>query len=91
VRPGIRFLTAGTILFLGGAAILLQAVEGGRETRFTAVGIVILFAAVACLGIGAWRMRNRPDWSRIQAEQRLWESGPLGRLWLRIRRALLGR
>lgn len=91
MRPGVRFLTAGTILFLGGATILLRAVEGGRETRSTAAGIVFLFGAVACLGVGAWRMRNRPDWNRIRAEQRLWESGLLGRVWLRIRQALPGR
>jgi hypothetical protein len=25
------------------------------------------------------------DWDRIMTEQRLWESGSLGRAWLRIR------
>ena len=28
------------------------------------------------------------DWKRIEAEQRLWESGRLGRTWLRIRQRI---
>ena len=33
------------------------------------------------------------DWlilagKRVEAEQRLWESGPLGRAWLKIRKSL---
>jgi hypothetical protein len=31
---------------------------------------------------------RRVDWNRIEAEQRLWESGPLGRKWLRVRQRL---
>ena len=29
-------------------------------------------------------------WQRVDAEQRLWESGPLGRRWLRLRKLWAG-
>lgn len=55
---------------------------GGSEATLVAT----LGVAVIALAAGAWRMRRRVDWDRIDAEQKLWESGPLGRRWLRIRK-----
>jgi len=81
---------SGAVLFLGGAAIVLF---GPRGEPYTAerIGLAVIIAGVACLAIGAWRTWTRVDWKRIDAEQRLWESGPIGRAWLRIRQILMGK
>jgi hypothetical protein len=80
-------LTLGVLVFLGSALLVLIAVE--REMPWLALlaagGMVVsagLYLASAFLG------SRRVDWDRIEAEQRLWESGPLGRKWLRVRQRL---
>lgn len=79
----------GLLLFLAGAAVIVRALSVGGPLPLWP-GIVALVAAVACLGAGAWIRYRRVDWRRIESEQRLWESGPVGRLWLRLRRRLTG-
>lgn len=80
----------GVVLFVAGAAVILMSTTQGRGS-LVAVGLVGIAGSVLCFGIGAWRTHRRVDWRRVEAEQRLWESGVLGRAWLRIRQALLRR
>lgn len=80
----------GAALFIAGAVLVLIAIIQPSGSLL-AIGLVGMVCAAGCLGIAAWRLYSRTDWRRIEAEQRLWESGPLGRTWLRIRRALFGR
>ena len=83
-------LVSGAVLFVAGAATVLVALEQTSDS-LVSLGVVGIVAGVVCLGIGGWRIHSRVDWRRIEAEQQLWESGPLGRTWLRIRRALFSR
>lgn len=75
----------GAVLFLAGTGLILAALTRGPDA-LVLVGIVGIAAAVLCFGIGAWRLHRRVDWRRVDSEQRLWESGPLGRAWLTIRK-----
>ncbi|MGD8320417.1 MAG: hypothetical protein PVJ02_08185 [Gemmatimonadota bacterium] len=81
---------SGLLLFVAGTASVLHSL-GRQPGWWLRMGILALGVAVVCFGLGAWRIHTRVDWRRIEAEQRLWESGPLGRLWLKLRRTLMGR
>lgn len=81
---------AGAVLFVAGAAVILVSSSQGRD-NLVVIGLVGIAGSVVCFGIGAWRIHRRVDWRRVEAEQRLWESGVLGRAWLKVRQALLGR
>jgi hypothetical protein len=83
-------LIGGALLFVAGAVVVRAGMVQGSGPLMMA-GVAGLAGAVLSLGVGAWRLRRRVDWRRVEAEQRLWESGPLGRAWLRIRQAILGR
>lgn len=83
-----RVLLAGLVLFLAGATIVFVAV-GRRNVMLAGAGVAVLWCAVGVLALAAWRGRRRVDWRRIEVEQRLWESGPLGRAWLNVRRRLV--
>ncbi|MFG1691581.1 hypothetical protein ACGF5M_05465 [Gemmatimonadota bacterium] len=79
-------LLAGLTLFVAGTWAAFRFIAGETSLRwvmFTAIGL-----SVVLLGLASWRLHRGVDFDRIAAEQRLWESGPLGRLWLRVRRAL---
>lgn len=80
----------GVVLFVAGAAVILKSSSLGGD-NLVAVGLVGIAGSVLCFGIGAWRIHRRVDWQRVEAEQRLWESGVLGRAWLKIRQSLLRR
>lgn len=80
-------LLAGLLLFLAGTVVAL-ALPGRESTPLLALTMTCLVGAVICFAAVAYRLIFRVDWDRIQAEQRLWESGPLGRLWLRLRSSL---
>lgn len=80
----------GAALFVAGAVIVLLAIMRATDS-LVAIGVAGMLGALVCLGIGGWRVHTRVDWRRVEAEQRLWESGPLGRTWLKIRRVLSGR
>ncbi len=90
MRATNGLLILGTLLFTGGAALVLTSL-GHRGDRRLLLGILGFVGAVACLGTAAWRIHHSVDWERVDAEQRLWESGPLGRIWLKIRQARLKR
>ena len=73
------------VLILGGVLALL-AVE--VDSRVLAVLAMVAMGVAAVLFLlSLWRPR-RVDWDRVRTEQRLWESGPLGRRWLKIRQRL---
>jgi C4-dicarboxylate-specific signal transduction histidine kinase len=70
-----------------GAALSLLAIDRGSQL-LAALAIVAMTAAMVLFVLSIWRPRRKVDWDRIETEQRLWESGPLGRSWLRVRRRL---
>jgi hypothetical protein len=72
---------------------LLVPIALERETPgMIWLGAVAFLVVSAAAGAAAYRLRADPvDWRRILAEQRLWESGKLGRLWLRRRRRIADR
>jgi hypothetical protein len=87
VRWNLGFLYGAIALFLGGSLVTIRALEiGSRALAAVAVGAMVLSAIAFVLSV--WLPRRRVDWTRVEAEQRLWESGPLGRSWLRVRRRL---
>lgn len=90
MRSSDRRLLGGLALFLAGAALISLPVRGGPRW-LTGAGLAGIVAAVIVLALTAWRLNTRPDWDRIAAEQRLWQSGALGRGWLGLRQTLLGR
>jgi hypothetical protein len=85
----VSILVAGAAGALAGAILLRLAPEDlGVGLVVVAVFLMTLSGAV---GWVVWRLMSTwVDWRRIQAEQRLWESGPLGREWLRVRQRLAG-
>ena len=86
MRTARLLLVLGLLFFLTAvrAAYRLTSSDSGSEAEL----LITLGIAVIALAAGAWRMHRRVDWDRIDAEQELWESGPLGRRWLRIRKGL---
>lgn len=73
--------------FLLGAALTLLALDRASQL-LAALAIVAMVASMCLFLFSVWGRRTRVDWARIEAEQRLWESGPLGRAWLQVRRRL---
>lgn len=83
-------LYLGVVIFILSAASILISLER-ESTVFALIGGIGNAVAGLFFVLSVWLPRKRVDWDRIQAEQRLWESGPLGRRWLRIRRRLYSR
>ena len=85
----LLLLLACVLVAFGLLVAYIRAVRGRMDLlwlSFTAWGF-----AGACAGV-RWRLtRAAVDWDRIEAEQRLWESGPLGKAWLRLRTRVLDR
>lgn len=79
-------LAALAAFFVGGALTLVALEQASRVLAAVAIAAMVLSMVLFVLSI--WRPRRKVDWDRIEAEQRLWESGPMGRSWLRIRRRL---
>jgi hypothetical protein len=77
-------------LFMASTICILIAVERG-ERIWTVSGAVGNVVADILLLLSLWMPRRNVDWDRVAAEQRLWESGPLGRKWLRVRQRLSNR
>ncbi|CAN5752925.1 hypothetical protein BH23GEM3_BH23GEM3_02910 [soil metagenome] len=84
-RPSILYL-AVVVFFLSAVAVMYSLERASMALAVIGAGgmgvAALLFLASLFLP------RRRVDWERIEAEQRLWESGPLGRSWLRIRQRL---
>ena len=85
----LLLLLACVLVAFGLLVAYISAIRGRMDLlwlSFTAWGV-----AGAC-GAGRWHLtRGAVDWDRIAAEQRLWESGPLGKAWLRLRTRVLDR
>lgn len=79
------WLMGGTVLFLVGGAMAFVAFEQ-QAPQLARGGAIAVGGAAVCFGFGAWQAARRVDWRRIEEEQELWESGPLGRSWLKIRK-----
>jgi hypothetical protein len=77
----------GVVAFLGGAIGVLWGLYEGNS-GVVSRGLYPILGSGACFAIAAWRSHRRVDWRRVELEQRLWQSGPLGRAWLRIRQRL---
>ena len=87
MRWSLPLLIAAFGAFLLGATLTLFALE--RQSQILAgIAIVVMAVAMVLFILSIWGPRRKVDWDRIETEQRLWESGPLGRSWLRIRRRL---
>lgn len=91
LRLGVA-LTLGIILsaFSGvvGGRFLLAASPDILMARLVMVALASLLIA-GVVGWAVWQiLSRRVDWGRVQVEQRLWESGPLGKIWLWIRKPL---
>jgi protein-S-isoprenylcysteine O-methyltransferase Ste14 len=84
------FLYVALLVFLASAGAILMSLENGSEPLAIAGGVGNVIAGVLFV-LSVWRPRRKVDWDRIQAEQRLWESGPLGRKWLRVRKRIYNR
>lgn len=84
------FLYVAVLVFIGSAVAILMSLEQG--SRILALGGAFgnVIAGILFL-LAIWLPRRKVDWQRIQAEQRLWESGPLGRRWLKTRRRIYRR
>src|SRR5690606_39085025 len=81
-----RILSVAVALLIAAGALVLVAVE--IDSRLLAIlAMVAMGLAGIFFLLSLWRPR-RVDWKRVRTEQRLWESGPLGRRWLRIRQRL---
>lgn len=83
MKPTRALLVLGLLFFLAAAVALVRMMAGGGGPLW--VGLVLLGLSAASLAFSAWRLHTRVDFDRIETEQRLWRSGPLGRLWLRRR------
>ncbi len=84
-HPWLLYL--GLAVFLASSLAVLYALEAGVSwPAYLALGG--MFTAAVLFLLSLWLSARRVDWKRIYAEQRLWESGPLGRAWLRIRQRL---
>lgn len=87
-RPTYLYLALA--VFLGSALLILASLESGSRDLALLGGFGNLVASILFV-LSIWLPRRKVDWKRIEAEQRLWESGPLGRRWLRVRKRLYRR
>jgi hypothetical protein len=69
------------------ARLLHWSESNGSFPLMVRAGMGIFLGVAVVVGFVAYRSRRGVvRWERILAEQRLWESGPLGRHWLARRR-----
>jgi membrane protein YdbS with pleckstrin-like domain len=79
--------TLAVMIFLASTLAILAALEYAQPALAWTGAAGMAVAALLYLA-AAFLPPRRVDWGRIRAEQRLWESGPLGRAWLSIRKRL---
>lgn len=87
MRWSLPLLFAAIAAFLLGALLTLLALAWESQL-IAAVAVVAMAASMMLFVVSIWGRRGKVDWERIETEQRLWESGPLGRSWLRVRQRL---
>ena len=90
MRRSSFLLYLAVFIFLLSAAAILASVERGSKVLAVGGACGNIVAGVLFL-LSVWVPRRKVDWERIEAEQRLWESGPLGRRWLKTRRRIYRR
>jgi hypothetical protein len=87
VRWSPSLLYAALAVFLASAMLVMVSLEQGSRALAALAALGMMASSVLFL-LSIWRPRRAVDWKRIRAEQRLWESGPIGRSWLRVRKRL---
>ena len=87
MRSRLRYQYAALVVFLLSAGLTLLALELASQAM-AVVATLGMAAAVVLVVLSLFAPRRRVDWDRIHTEQRLWESGPLGRRWLEVRQRL---
>jgi hypothetical protein len=90
MRWSPTYLYVALVVFMASAVAIMLSLESGSQ-MLALVGAFGNVVAGVLFVLSIWLPRRRIDWERIEAEQRLWESGPLGRRWLRMRRRLYKR
>jgi protein-S-isoprenylcysteine O-methyltransferase Ste14 len=85
MRFNLVMLLAAAVIFLVSNVAILKSLETGSRGLAISGGVGNAIAAVLFISC-AWIQHRKVDWERIEREQKLWESGPLGRKWLRMRR-----
>ena len=78
-------LPTGLVLLLASIGLLWRAATRG-PFWLSWLGLAALLLTAVAWCAAAWRAHRRVDWHRIDTEQRLWEGGPVGRLWLKYRK-----
>ncbi len=84
-NPALLYLALA--VFLASSVAIILSLEN-QSRMWAVIGAIGNLIAGVLFVLCIWLPRRKVDWSRIQAEQRLWESGPLGRKWLQIRRRI---
>ena len=84
------YLYIAFMIFLASAAAILLSLERGSR-RLAIAGAIGNVVAGVLFMISLLIPHRTIDWERIETEQRLWESGPLGRRWLGVRRRISDR
>lgn len=83
-------LYSAVLIFAASGTAIMVAITGNSRILVLGGILGIVVAAVFAI-VAIWLPRRKVDWRRIEAEQRLWESGPMGRKWLRVRRKMYKR
>lgn len=87
MRWRLKLLIPAMLLFVASGGMMLVALERGWALLMLPAAAAML-ASAAFYVAAAWLPERKVDWERVEREQRLWESGPVGRLWLRSRQRL---
>lgn len=90
MRWSAPFVYVALVVFVASAVAILMSLESGSRGLALMGALGNVLAGVLFV-LSIWLPRRKVDWERIEAEQRLWESGPLGRKWLRVRRRIYNR
>ena len=90
MKTNTLLLLLAWVLAAFGALVAYIGTVRGRIGLFWIV-VVAFSASAACVVARRRLSRGAVDWERIEAEQRLWESGPLGKAWLRLRSRVVDR
>jgi hypothetical protein len=76
-------------LFAGMLSAFADSAAFPVLVRLAVIAFLLLAAAAGAMAY-AFRT-NIVDWKRVHTEQRLWESGALGRAWLKRRKNVVDR
>lgn len=74
---------APLIGYIAGAFGVPSALAREHPVLVWIVPVIFLLLALAAAATAYLTRRHAVDWRRVVGEQRLWESGPIGRGWLK--------